>query len=555
MHIDYKSPLVREIRDRQRQAATREQLLARIDAAERLIASVDVGQSYPSKKVLEHLAPAGDLSGNGGRKILGRDLVHDLRLLVEDLSDVAELPADAMGEQVFTVEELARQFNVSTKTISRWRELGLVSRRLVFDGRKRVGFLRSSVDRFVRNNAERVERGARFSQLSDEQRQELIEHAREMAANGGGQAEIARRLAERTGRSVETIRAALRQHDLDNPESAVFPVLGGPLTDVQKHNVYEAYRRGASVEKLCSDYNRTKTTIYRVINEVRAERIMELPLDYIDNPRFSRKGADNAILTPMPESEAPARKPRRPSGLPPYLASLYEMPLLTREQEQHLFRKYNYLKYKASKLRKELDPEQPKASLMDEIEELYEQIVETKNQIAKANLRLVVSIAKRHVTPDQNFFELVSDGNVSLLRAVEKFDYARGNKFSTYASWAIMKNFARTIPGEYRQRDRFRTSYDELFAATQEERGNPMIDERAQTDRLEKIQRILQKLDDREQQIIIGRFGLDHNREPLTLKEVGAEMGVTKERIRQIEARALNKLRQAAQEEKISLDL
>jgi RNA polymerase primary sigma factor/RNA polymerase sigma factor len=554
MHIDYKSPLVREIRDRQRQIASREQLLARIDAAERLIASVELGESYQPAQVLEHLGSEESVGGVS-RRIAGRDLVHDLRLLVEDLSDAAELPADAMGEQVFTVEELARQFNVSTKTISRWRELGLVSRRLVFDGRKRVGFLRSSVDRFVRNNAERVERGARFSQLTDEQRLELIEYAREMASNGGGQAEIARRLAERTGRSVETIRAALRQHDIENPESAIFPVLGGPLTEAQKHNVYEAYSRGASVDKLCNDYNRTKTTIYRVINEVRAHRIMELPLDFIDNPRFSRKGADNAILGPMPESDVPTRKPRRPSGLPPYLASLYEMPLLTKEQEQHLFRKYNYLKYKAAKLRKELDPEQPKAALMDEIEELYEEIVETKNQIAKANLRLVVSIAKRHVTPDQNFFELVSDGNVSLLRAVEKFDFARGNKFSTYASWAIMKNFARTIPGEYRQRDRFRTSYDELFAATEEERGNPMVDERAQSDRLEKIQRILQRLDDREQQIIIGRFGLDHAREPLTLKEVGAEMGVTKERIRQIEARALNKLRLAAQEEKISIDL
>ena len=175
----------------------------------------------------------------------------------------------------------------------------------------------------------------------------------------------------------------------------------------------------------------------------------------------------------------PARRVGRP-GLPPYLASLYEMPLLTREQEAHLFRKYNYLKYKAAKLRDELDPAQPKSSLMDEIEALQQQTVATKNEIARANLRLVVSIAKRHVTPDQNFFELVSDGNMSLLRAVEKFDFARGNKFSTYASWAIMKNFARTIPGEFKHRDRFRTSQDELFAATQEHRGNPLVEEGAE---------------------------------------------------------------------------
>jgi RNA polymerase primary sigma factor/RNA polymerase sigma factor len=281
---------------------------------------------------------------------------------------------------------------------------------------------------------------------------------------------------------------------------------------------------------------------------------MELPLDLIPNPRFARKGAEAACLAPMPEPETPTRKVRRPAGLPPYLASLYEMPLLTREQEQHVFRKYNYLKYRAGKLREELDPAAPKAALMDEIEALYQQAIETKNEIARANLRLVVSIAKRHVTPDQNFFELVSDGNVSLLRAVEKFDFARGNKFSTYASWAIMKNFARTIPGEFKHRDRYRTSQDELFAATPEYRGNQMFEEGAQHTREAQVEKILRRLDEREQKIIMGRFGLERGHEPQTLKEVGASLGVTKERIRQIEARALNKLRLAAQEEKIALE-
>src|SRR4029078_3253401 len=183
-----------------------------------------------------------------------------------------------------------------TRRIARCRELGLVSRRLVFDGRKRVGFLRSSVDRFVKHNQERVARGARFSQLTHEKRKQTIERARRLATAGGGQSEISRRLAKRAGRSVETIRSTIRQFDKQHPELAVFPDLNGPLTEAQKTRIYQAFKRGASVDKLTKQFGRTKTTIYRVINEVRAARIMELPLDLIPNPRFAGSGADNRVL-------------------------------------------------------------------------------------------------------------------------------------------------------------------------------------------------------------------------------------------------------------------
>jgi RNA polymerase primary sigma factor/RNA polymerase sigma factor len=307
------------------------------------------------------------------------------------------------------------------------------------------------------------------------------------------------------------------------------------------------------VDVLAKRYCRTKTSIYRIINEMRAKKILEYQLDYIPNDLFSKPYAEKVVMGQLPVSEESAKKPRLPSGLPPYLASLYEVPLLTREQEEHLFRKFNYLKHKASKLRETLDPADARSSVMDEIERMYEEAVAVKNQIIRANLRLVVSIAKRHVGLMDNFFELVSDGNMSLIRAVEKFDFARGNKFSTYASWAIMKNFARTIPDEHKYRDRFRTSQDEIFTGSQDERTDQYGQEHAQSQREVRVGRILERLDEREQKIIISRFGLNRGHEPLTLKQVGAEMGVTKERVRQIEARALSKLRKAAAEEELDL--
>ena len=241
-------------------------------------------------------------------------------------------------------------------------------------------------------------------------------------------------------------------------------------------------------------------------------------------------------------------------GLPPYLSSLYEVPLLDREQEMHLFRKMNYLKYQANHIRSKLDPSRAKTADLDEIERLQEEALAVKNQIIRANLRLVVSIAKRHVGPSNNFFELVSDGNMSLIRAVEKFDFSRGNKFSTYASWAIMKNFARTIPEENYRRDRFVTGHEEMFEAAADNRTDEHEYESSLKRMQEAVKGMLGRLDERERKIIISRFGLGGASEQ-TLEQLGRELGITKERVRQIESRAQEKLRKIAGEEKLDLPM
>jgi len=282
-----------------------------------------------------------------------------------------------------------------------------------------------------------------------------------------------------------------------------------------------------------------------------AQRIMELALDYVPNPQFSDVSLEADILAEIPAGNAPGTKTRPPAKLPAYLASLYDVPLLSREQEVHLFRKFNYLKYKASTLRSQHVTAGAAARDFSVVNQLYEESVNVKNQIVRANLRLVVSIAKKYVGSRDTFFELISDGNMSLIQAVEKFDFALGYRFSTYASWAIINNFARSTYAEHRHRDRFRTSTSDLFYDSEESRSDEYEQETAQRQRELQVRKLLGRLDDREQRVVIRHFGLQRGDETHTLEAIGAELGVSKERIRQIEAKALNKLRAAVHEAQV----
>jgi RNA polymerase primary sigma factor len=325
------------------------------------------------------------------------------------------------------------------------------------------------------------------------------------------------------------------------------------LDETAKAQIYRQSRWGLSVDVLAAQSGLSPKQVVRIINEVRAKRLLEVKLEFMHDPSFDDPAAVAAILGVFPAADpSGARRGRAPEDLPPYLVSLYDVPLLSREQERHLFFKMNYLKYQAHKLRETLDPLRCKTSVLDTIERLQGEALAVKNQIIRANLRLVVSIAKKRVGPTNNFFELVSDGNMSLIRAVEKFDASRGFKFSTYASWALMKNFSRSIPEENQRRDRFVTGHDQMFESAPDTRSDVYERESGQRRNHEIVQGMLGRLNDRERRVLISRYGIGGADEQ-TLEQLGRELGVTKERVRQIEARAQEKLRKIAIDERIEL--
>jgi RNA polymerase primary sigma factor len=287
---------------------------------------------------------------------------------------------------------------------------------------------------------------------------------------------------------------------------------------------------------------------------IRARRLLGTELRYIAHPSFDDPGAHEAILAPMP-APAVARPPRRtkaPEGMPPNLASLYdEGALLSREQEAHLFRKMNYLKARASRLRDRIDSARARTTDLDEIEQHLDTARAIRSQIVRANLRLVVAIAKRHLGPHDDLFERVSDGNYALLRAVDQFDYARGNKFSTYATWAILNGLRRRKRAQ-KDRARFVTGHEARLRSTADTRADAHDQETSHTEHQGQVERLLGRLDDRERRILTSRYGIG-GAEERTLKQIGVELGISKERVRQLETRAHQKLRGLARREELDL--
>jgi RNA polymerase primary sigma factor len=288
-----------------------------------------------------------------------------------------------------------------------------------------------------------------------------------------------------------------------------------------------------------------------------------------------------------------------------YLKEIGKVALLTAEQEVDLAKRIEAGLFASEKLVTQTLP----AALRRDLEVIEYDGTVAKRQLVEANLRLVVSIAKRYVGRGMLFLDLIQEGNLGLIRAVEKFDYTKGYKFSTYATWWIRQAITRAIADQARTiripvhmvetinkliRIQRQLLQDLGRDPTPEEVGREMdltpekvleIQKLAQepvsldtpigeaddshlgdfiedSDAIvpidaasflllqEQLETVLHSLSDRERQVIRLRFGLTDGN-PRTLEEVGQEFGVTRERIRQIESKTLSKLRHPSRSQKL----
>jgi RNA polymerase sigma factor (sigma-70 family) len=274
----------------------------------------------------------------------------------------------------------------------------------------------------------------------------------------------------------------------------------------------------------------------------RVAQLNKRKIRFIDDLLYHQADADRAIADIVSQQELGVASAvidtRVPRDLPPYLRDLYRTPLLSPARERALFLKFNFHKYQFVTARRRLEPEFATGRDLAVLEQHLRQITSTKNEILQANLRLVVSVARRHVRPNISLMELISEGNLILMRAVEGFDSHKGNRFSTYATLALMKGFAHAVPMLLSShRGNVET---EILASVPDSRQDHAIDQRLDRDQ---VQHLLARLSDRERKVLRAHYGLGTERSA-TFEQVGQQMGLSKQRVRQIEQTALAKLRQ-----------
>lgn len=303
------------------------------------------------------------------------------------------------------------------------------------------------------------------------------------------------------------------------------------------------------------------TAATKTATEDRARKLLDTPLRVIYSAEFDDPKLRRKILGEMPDKEAFNEQRKkvlqlRGEKIAPEMRPCYEEPLLSKEQELHLFRKMNYLKHRAKLLMEKLNPRRCRDTRLQKIEDLLAEAKKIRNQIASSNFRLATQLLKKQSYYREHGLSetLLSDAYFDVLKAIDYFDYSRGNKFSTYCTWVLKKNFGRDMTNQAKHAERFSTGMEEsLYEVADGDAGylaEKTYDENKQL--TQKLIALLSASDcngDIQRQVyaITEWYGLN-GRSRRTLDAISQDMGITKERVRQLKEKGLETIRQKVKE-------
>lgn len=292
----------------------------------------------------------------------------------------------------------------------------------------------------------------------------------------------------------------------------------------------------------------------------RAQRLLTLEIRFVYSPDFSdRSRVEGAVaaaeqtLTELSvgcDQTAGARDAVARDFVPGHWCAA--APLLSFEQEQILFRAMNLVRFQANALRSALSADRPVLSTVDRIEALLAFANRIRAQLVNSNLRLVLSLARRFSAGHSDLDDFSSDGSLILLSAIDRFDFSRGYRFSTYATHSIQRQIFRALKVRQKKKSRFVNVSSDLASDVEQAVPEEPLCQDPEAVVTSLLARADEVLESREHRILMDRFGLRNGqREERTLREVAADMGISKERVRQLQTKALEKLRRLIDTERI----
>lgn len=249
-----------------------------------------------------------------------------------------------------------------------------------------------------------------------------------------------------------------------------------------------------------------------------------------------------------------------------FLTAVEECRILTFDGEQFLFKRLNFLRFRAHALSATLRHQRRPVKMQAEIGRLLGEANDTRDEIARANFRLLSFVCRKSATSNDEFDEFVAEANMILLKAIDKFDFSRGYRFSTYLTHAVQRHVARLINRLSRHRSReFCDGNESVGGAVSASDGDHLTQAEMQASAAAVIREMERVLDARECFIVRGRFGLRAPGDSLanttpdipasgkSLRALGDEIGISKERVRQILYQSLEKLSRVARSQESTL--